>query len=105
MRLKESELNNRLHIFNNKDVVVSIREDFKTRFELYNLQIRFNNYNGILYIADYSKKNYIKINITTVCSIKLENEILKIQLDNSVIKIKNKNRRWIYKWIKKKLKN
>ena len=84
-------------MFKNKDVVVWIQEDFKTRFEFCNLQIRFNNYNGILYIADYTKKNYIKINITIICRIKLENEILKIQLDNSVIKIKNKKWRLICK--------
>jgi len=90
LKLKEKELNNKLHIFRNKDVIVSIKDDFNTKIELYNLQLYFNNYNGMLYIKDYTKKNIIIINITTVCSIDLKNGILIIKLDNSVIIVKIK---------------
>lgn len=95
MKIKEKELNDRLYLFKNRDVIVSIKEDFNTKFELYNLQLYFNINNGMLYIQDYTKKNTIIINITTVCSIDLNNEILKIKMDNCVIIIKSKNWRRI----------
>lgn len=91
MRLKECELNNTLRKLKNKDVIIEIIEDFKTRIEFYNIYIYFNYNTGMIYIKDYTKKNLMTINITTVCYIDFENEILKMQLDNSVIKIKNKS--------------
>lgn len=97
MRLKERELNNILKSLKNKDVIIEIIEDFKTKIEFYNIYIHFNNNTGMIYIKDYTKKNLMTINITTVCYIDYENRILKIQLDNSVIKIKNKNWRRICK--------
>ncbi len=95
MKIKEKELNNRLYLFRGKDVIVSIKDDFNTKFELYNLQLYFNIKTGFLYIKDYTKKNTIIINITTVCSIDLNNEILKIKMDNCVIILKIKNWRRI----------
>ena len=93
MRLKECELNNTLRKLKNKDVIIEIIEDFKTRIEFYNIYIYFNSTTGMIYIKDYTKRNLMTINITTVCYIDFENGNLKIQLDNSVIKIKNKSRR------------
>lgn len=92
---KEKSLNNYLQIFRNKDVIVEIINNFKSRYELYNLNINYNYYNGFIYISDYTKKNNIKINITTVSNIDLKREILKIRLDDAIIILKEKTRRQI----------
>ena len=91
MRIKENELNNVLNIFNNKDVIINIVDDFKEKIELDKLHINFNYEIGFIFINDYIKKNNIKINITSVRYIELKKSILKIQLDNSSIIIKIKN--------------
>ena len=63
MRIKENELNNVLNIFNNKDVIINIVDDFKEKIELDKLHINFNYKIGYIFIDDYIKKNNIKINI------------------------------------------
>lgn len=65
--------------------------DYKLRFELYNIQLYFNNKNGLLHITDYTKKNKLVVNITQICYINLENRILKIQLDELGIIIRDMN--------------
>lgn len=90
---KEKTLNNYLQIFRNKDVIVDIIDNFKSRYELYNLSINYNYYNGFIYISDYTKKNNIKINITTISNMDLKKGIIKIKLDGSLIILKEKTRR------------
>ena len=91
MKIEENQINQKLKIFRNKNVVIETIGDYKLRFELYNIQLYFNNKNGLLYITDYTKKNKLVVNITQICYINLENRILKIQLDELGIIIRDMN--------------
>ena len=87
MKIEENQINQKLKIFRNKNVVIETMGDYKLRFELYNIQLYFNNKNGLLHITDYTKKNKLVVNITQICYIDIDNRILKIQLDElSIIK-------------------
>ncbi len=89
MKIEENQINQKLKIFRNKNVIIETMGDYKLRFELYNIQLYFNNKNGLLHITDYTKKNKIVVNITQICYINLENRILKIQLDELSIIIRD----------------
>lgn len=89
MKVEENRINQKLKIFRNKNVIIETVGDYKLRFELYNIQLYFNNKNGLLHITDYTKKNKLVVNITQICYINLENRILKIQLDELSIIIRD----------------
>ena len=91
MKIEENQINQKLKIFRNKNVVIETMGDYKLRFELYNIQLYFNNKNGLLHITDYTKKNKFVVNITQICYIDIDNRILKIQLDELSIIIKETN--------------
>lgn len=91
MKIEENQINQKLKIFRNKNVIIETMGDYKLRFELYNIQLYFNNKNGLLHITDYTKKNKLVVNITQICYINLENRILKIQLDELGIIIRDMN--------------
>lgn len=95
MKVEENQINQKLKIFRNKNVVIETMGDYKLRFELYNIQLYFNNKNGLLHITDYTKKNKLVVNITQICYIDIDNRILKIQLDELSIIIKELN--WRHK--------
>ena len=96
MKIEENQINQKLKIFRNKNVVIETMGDYKLRFELYNIQLYFNNKNGLLHITDYTKKNKLVVNITQICYIDIYNRILKIQLDELSIIIKETN--WRNRW-------
>lgn len=96
MKVEENQINQKLKIFRNKNVVIETMGDYKLRFELYNIQLYFNNKNGLLHITDYTKKNKLVVNITQICYINLENRILKIQLDELSIIIRDIS--WRHRW-------
>ena len=96
MKIEENQINQKLKIFRNKNVIIETMGDYKLRFELYNIQLYFNNKNGLLDITDYTKKNKIVVNITQICYINLENRILKIQLDELSIIIRDIS--WRHRW-------
>ena len=96
MKIEENQINQKLKIFRNKNVIIETMGDYKLRFELYNIQLYFNNKNGLLHITDYTKKNKIVVNITQICYINLENRILKIQLDELSIIIRDIS--WRHRW-------
>ena len=89
MKVEENQINQKLKIFRNKNVVIETMGDYKLRFELYNIQLYFNNKNGLLHITDYTKKNKLVVNITQICYIDIDNRILKIQLDELSIIIRD----------------
>ncbi len=91
MKVEENQINQKLKIFRNKNVVIETMGDYKLRFELYNIQLYFNNKNGLLHITDYTQKNRLVVNITQICYIDIDNRILKIQLDELSIIIKEIN--------------
>ena len=88
MKIEENQINQKLKIFRNKNVIIETMGDYKLRFELYNIQLYFNNKNGLLHITDYTQKNRLVVNITQICYIDIDNRILKIQLDELSIIIK-----------------
>ena len=96
MKVEENQINQKLKIFRNKNVIIETMGDYKLRFELYNIQLYFNNKNGLLHITDYTKKNKLVVNITQICYIDIDNRILKIQLDELSIIIKEIN--WRHRW-------
>ena len=96
MKVEENQINQKLKIFRNKNVVIETMGDYKLRFELYNIQLYFNNKNGLLHITDYTQKNRLVVNITQICYIDIDNRILKIQLDELSIIIKEIN--WRHRW-------
>lgn len=96
MKVEENQINQKLKIFRNKNVLIETMGDYKLRFELYNIQLYFNNKNGLLHITDYTKKNKLVVNITQICYIDIDNRILKIQLDELSIIIKETN--WRNRW-------
>lgn len=91
MKIEENQINQKLKIFRNKNVIIETMGDYKLRFELYNIQLYFNNKNGLLHITDYTQKNRLVVNITQICYIDIDNRILKIQLDELSIIIKEIN--------------
>lgn len=91
MKIEENQINQKLKIFRNKNVIIETMGDYKLRFELYNIQLYFNNKNGLLHITDYTQKNRLVVNITQICYIDIDNRILKIQLDELSISIKEIN--------------
>lgn len=95
MKIEENQINQKLKIFRNKNVIIETMGDYKLRFELYNIQLYFNNKNGLLHITDYTQKNRLVVNITQICYIDIDNRILKIQLDELSIIIKEIN--WRHK--------
>lgn len=95
MKVEENQINQKLKIFRNKNVLIETMGDYKLRFELYNIQLYFNNKNGLLHITDYTQKNRLVVNITQICYIDIDNRILKIQLDELSIIIKEIN--WRHK--------
>jgi len=96
MKIEENQINQKLKIFRNKNVIIETMGDYKLRFELYNIQLYFNNKNGLLHITDYTQKNRLVVNITQICYIDIDNRILKIQLDELSIIIKEIN--WRNRW-------
>ena len=96
MKVEENQINQKLKIFRNKNVLIETMGDYKLRFELYNIQLYFNNKNGLLHITDYTQKNRLVVNITQICYIDIDNRILKIQLDELSIIIKEIN--WRHRW-------
>ena len=96
MKIEENQINQKLKIFRNKNVIIETMGDYKLRFELYNIQLYFNNKNGLLHITDYTQKNRLVVNITQICYINLENRILKIQLDELSIIIRDIS--WRHRW-------
>lgn len=95
MRIEEKQINQKLKIFRNKNVVLQTYGDYRLRLELYNIQLFYNQYNGLLYITDYTQKNKLVVNTTQICYIDLDNKILKIQLDELSMIIKDIN--WRHK--------
>ena len=91
MKVEENQINQKLKIFRNKNVIIETLGDYKLRFELYNIQLYFNDKNGLLHITDYTQKNRLVVNITQICYIDIDNRILKIQLDELSIIIKEIN--------------
>ena len=96
MKVEENQINQKLKIFRNKNVVIETMGDYKLRFELYNIQLYFNNKNGLLHITDYTQKNRLVVNITQICYIDIDNRILKIQLDELSIIIRDIS--WRHRW-------
>ena len=96
MKIKEQQLNNYLYYFKNKNCIIQVSGDYQAKFELYRIKIWYDDKLGILHIKDYTRKDTFSINITDICYIDIDNNILHIQLDETKITLKTLC--WRNKW-------
>ena len=93
MKIQEQQLNNNLYYFKNKNCIIEINGDYKARIELYRIVIWYDDKLGILHIKDYTNKDTLTINITDICCIDIDNNVLIIQLDDIKIRLTTLYRR------------
>lgn len=84
MNIKEKELNQKIKIFNSRDVIVIFDDLLQAKFEMYNIHINYNYKNAYLHIEDSKNDNEIRINIASAYNINLERMNLQILLDNGI---------------------
>lgn len=84
MKVLEKELNEKVKIFNNKDVVIIFDDLLEVRFYMKKIHIEYNYKTGFLHIKEESTQNEINLNIVSAYIIDLTNNILHIGLDNSL---------------------
>lgn len=84
MKILEKELNEKVKIFKNKDVVIIFDDILEARFYMKNIDIEYIYKTGFLHIKEESTQNEINLNIVSAYIIDLTNNILHIGLDNSI---------------------
>lgn len=84
MKILEKELNEKLKIFNNKDVVIIFDDILEAKFYMKNIRIYYDHNKGFLHIKERITQNEINLNIISAYLIDLENNKLHIGLDNSI---------------------
>lgn len=91
MKVLEKELNEKVKIFNKKDVVIIFDDMLEAKFYMNNIDIHYNYNNGILHIKEETTQNEINLDIVSAYYMDLTNNVLHIKLDNYIeftIKIK-----------------
>lgn len=84
MKILETELNEKVKIFNNKDVVIIFDDLLEAKFYMKNINIDYNYNKGILHIKEETTQNEINLNIVSVYLIDITDNVLHIGLDNSI---------------------
>lgn len=84
MKIKEQELTKILKGFEKQDVIIEFYNLFQARIEFIKTHITYNQKNGFLHIYHSTNNNRIDINITSVRTINLKNNILYFSLDNYI---------------------
>lgn len=84
MKVLEKELNEKIKIFNNKDVVIIFDDILEAKFYMNNINIYYDYSKGFLHIKEETTQNEIKLNIISAYLIDLTNNILHIGLDNYI---------------------
>lgn len=84
MKIKEKELNQKIKIFNNKDVIVIFDNLFEAKFYMKNINIYYNYKKGFLHIKEGLTSNEINLNIVSAYYMDLTDNRLHIGLDNSI---------------------
>jgi len=84
LKVLETELNERLKIFKNKDVVIIFDDILEAKFYMNNINIYYDYSKGFLHIKEETTQNEINLNIVSAYLIDLTDNVLHIGLDNSL---------------------
>lgn len=84
MKVLEKELNEKVKIFKNKDVVIIFDDILEARFYMKNIDIEYSYKTGFLNIKEEATNNEINLNIVSAYLIDLTDNVLHIGLDNSL---------------------
>lgn len=84
MKILETELKEKVKIFNNKDVVIIFDDILEAKFYMNNIDIEYNYKTGFLHIKEETTRNEINLNIISAYLIDLTENVLHIGLDNSL---------------------
>lgn len=84
LKILEKDLNEKIKIFNDKNVVIVFDDILEAKFYLNNVHITYNYRKGILHIKEKTTQNEINLNIISAYSIDFTDNVLCIKLDNSL---------------------
>lgn len=84
LKVLEKELNEKVKIFKNKDVVIIFDDILEARFYMKNIDIEYSYKTGFLNIKEEATNNEINLNIVSAYLIDLTDNVLHIGLDNSL---------------------
>lgn len=84
MKILEKELNEKVKIFKNKDVVIIFDDILEAKFYMNNIDIEYSYKTGFLNIKEEATNNEINLNIVSAYLIDLTDNVLHIGLDNSL---------------------
>lgn len=84
MKILEKELNEKVKIFKNKDVVIIFDDILEAKFYMKNIDIEYSYKTGFLNIKEESTQNEINLNIVSAYLIDIKDNVLHIGLDNSL---------------------
>lgn len=84
MKILEKDLNEKIKIFKNKNVMVVFDDILEAKFYLNNIHIDYNYKKGILHIKEEKTQNEINLNLVFAYLIDFTDNVLHIELDNSI---------------------
>ncbi len=82
MKILDKELNEKVKIFNKKDVVIVFDDLLEAKFYMNNIDIHYDYNKGFLHIKEETTQNEINLDIVSAYYIDLTDNILYIKLDN-----------------------
>lgn len=84
MKILEKDLNEKIKIFKNKNVMVVFDDILEAKFYLNNIHIDYNYKKGILHIKEEKTQSEINLNLVFAYLIDFTDNVLHIGLDNSI---------------------
>lgn len=84
MKILETDLNEKIKIYNNKNVIIEFDDILEAKFYMNNIHINYNYNKGILHIKEEKIQNEINLNIVSAYLIDFKDNVLHIELDNSL---------------------
>lgn len=84
MKILDKNLNEKIKIFNNKNVIIEFDDILEAKFYMNNIRIQYNYKSGYIHIKEETTQNEINLNIVSAYLIDLTDKTLHIGLDNSI---------------------
>lgn len=84
MKILDKDLNEKIKIFNNKNVIIEFDDILEAKFYMNNIHIQYNYKSGYIHIKEETANNEINLNIVSAYLIDLTDNTLHIGLDNSI---------------------
>jgi len=84
VKVLDKELDEKVKIFNNKNVVIVFDDLLEAKFYMNNIDIHYSYKTGYLNIKEKTTNNEIHLNIVSAYIIELNDNILHIGLDNYI---------------------